>query len=112
MYAMICLGVGEIVGSLSIGYVIDKAGGRITTLITIALISLQTLLTVWFIYDASYGVIVFVVTFVWGLQDAVVNTHMSEVLGFEYEDNVRPFSVFNIVQSLTIFTFLTAEAYV
>ena len=38
---------------------------------------------------------------------------MSEVLGFEFlPDNVRPFSVFNIVQSLTIFTFLSFEAFV
>lgn len=51
MYAMVCLGVGEIFGSLSIGYVIDKAGNKITSLITVGLIALQTLLTVWFIYS-------------------------------------------------------------
>jgi hypothetical protein len=38
---------------------------------------------------------------------------MSELLGFEFQpDNVRPFAVFNIVQSMTIFTFLVIEAYI
>jgi hypothetical protein len=67
---------------------------------------------IWFIYSWTYGPLVFVLTFIWGVQDAVVNTHMSEVLGFEFEDNTRPFSVFNVVQSGTIFLFLVLEAFV
>ncbi|TNV83138.1 hypothetical protein FGO68_gene17752 [Halteria grandinella] len=112
MYAMVCLGIGEIVGSLTIGRIIDKMGNKVCSLITLALIAIQTLLTVWFIYSWTFGPLVFAMTFVWGLQDSVVNTHMSEVLGFEFEDNTRPFSVFNIVQSITVFCFLVVEAYV
>ncbi len=41
-----------------------------------------------------------------------MNTHMSEVLGFEFDDNVRPYSVFNIMQSITVFTFLSIEAFI
>lgn len=49
MYAMVCLGVGEIVGSLAIGQVIDKLGNRVTSYITIGLIITQTILTLIFI---------------------------------------------------------------
>lgn len=77
------------------------------------MILLQTVLTLCLIKQATYGPLVFVVTFVWGLQDSIVNTHMSELLGFEFlPDNVRPYSVFNIVQSITIFSFLGVEAFV
>lgn len=37
---------------------------------------------------------------------------MSEVLGFEFDDKIRPYSVFNIVQCITVFTFLALEAYI
>ena len=113
MYAMICLGIGEIVGSFVVGQVIDRKGSKVTSYLTVGLILLQTVLMLWFIGQNTYGVLVFVLTFVFGFQDAVVNTHMSELLGFEFlPDNIRPFAVFNIVQSMSVFTFLVIEAYV
>jgi predicted MFS family arabinose efflux permease len=112
MLAMVSLGFGEIVGSLSIGQVIDRAGNKTTSVITLMLIIVQTVLTLSFVRSGTYGFLVFVMMFVWGLQDSVVNTHISEILGFEFEDNTRSFSVFNIIQSVGIFTYLTSEAYV
>ena len=113
MYAMVCLGVGEIVGSFAVGQVIDRLGSKATTYLTVGLILVQTILMLVFIGQDSYGPLVFLLTFVFGFQDAVVNTHMSELIGFEFlPDNVRPFAVFNIVQSMSIFTFLVIEAYV
>lgn len=50
--------------------------------------------------------------FLWGLQDSVVNTHMSEILGFEFDDKVKPYSIFNIIQSISVFAFLSIEAFV
>ncbi len=49
MYAMICLGIGEIVGSFVVGQVIDRKGNKVTTYLTVALILLQTILMLWFI---------------------------------------------------------------
>jgi len=112
MLAVVSLGFGEIVGSLSIGQVIDRAGNMTTSAITLILIIVQTFLTLSFVRSGTYGSLVFIMMFVWGLQDSVVNTHISEILGFEFEDNTRSFSVFNIIQSIGIFTFLTSEAYV
>ena len=112
MLAMVSVGFGEIVGSLSIGQVIDRAGNKTTSVITLMLIIVQTVLTLYFVRSSTYGFLVFVMMFVWGLQDSIVNTHISEILGFEFEDNTRPFSVFNIIQSVGTFTYLTSEAYV
>jgi hypothetical protein len=38
MFSMVSLGIGEIIGSLLIGQVIDKVGNRVTSLITVTLI--------------------------------------------------------------------------
>ena len=67
MQAMICLGIGEIVGSLAIGQVIDKVGNKVTSWITIVLIVLQTFLTVLYIYNGVYNWLIFAVTFIYGL---------------------------------------------
>ncbi len=49
MYAMICLGIGEIVGSFIAGQVIDRKGNKATSYLTITLILVQTILMLWFI---------------------------------------------------------------
>jgi hypothetical protein len=65
-----------------------------------------------FLYVNKYNALVFLVTLLWGFQDSSVNTHVSEILGFEFETNVEPYSVFNLVQSATVFVFLSIEAYI
>lgn len=55
---------------------------------------------------------VFGMTFIWGFADSGVNTHLSEILGFEFENNVEPYSVFNLVQSMAVFVMLIVAAFV
>lgn len=38
--------------------------------------------------------------FLWGFQDSAVNTHSQEILGFEFDNNSEPFSVYNILQCI------------
>lgn len=67
MYAMMSIGVGEIVGSLAIGRMIDKAGNKLTSILTLVLIVLQTVLILLFLHDGVYGPLVFIMTFVCGV---------------------------------------------
>jgi len=55
---------------------------------------------------------VFGMTFLWGFADSGVNTHLSEILGFEFENNVEPYSIFNLIQSLSVFVVLIIEAFI
>ncbi len=50
-------------------------------------------------------------TFTWGVQDSAVNTHTSEMVGFEFEDNSRPYSVNNLMQAVGVFIFEGIEAF-
>jgi MFS family permease len=74
MYSMVSLGFGEILGSLVIGYIIDKYGNKPTSYICMSLVALQTVIVMLYMKMDTYGVLAFVMTFVWGLQDSVVST--------------------------------------
>jgi len=112
LLTLMSLGLGEIVGSLSIGPIIDKYPSSITTYITLSLILIQIILALLFVSNPVYGFLCFALTFFWGLQDSCVNTHLSQLLGFQFDDNVRPFSAFNVIQSCALFIYLTAEGFV
>jgi len=42
--------------------------------------------------------------------DAALNTTTNAILGFEFQSQIVPFSVYKFVQSLFIFAFLAAES--
>jgi hypothetical protein len=48
-------------------------------------------------------------TFLWGVNDATVNTHCFEMLGFEFDNNSEPYSVFNLGQSMGVVFFNLIE---
>lgn len=111
MFALVSLGVGEIVGALLIGQVIDRMGNRPAIICTVASVAIQATFLVIFHWQNSYGVLTHVMTFFWGFSDGIVNTHVQDILGFEFApDNVRPYSIFNFLQSMVIFVFLIIEA--
>jgi predicted MFS family arabinose efflux permease len=94
---MVTLGLGEIVGGLFIGQIVDKLGNKVASYVNILLIALCTLITVMFLYQNKFNMLVFAMTFMWGFSDSGVNTHLSEILGFEFENNSEPYSIFNLV---------------
>ena len=93
---MVALGVGEMVGGLFIGLIIDHFGNRMAAVANIVLISIQTFLTLYYIIVYEYSWVAFVMTFVWGFADSANCTHTSEMLGFEFESNSRPYSIDNL----------------
>jgi MFS family permease len=112
LFSMVTLGIGEIVGSLFMGQVIDKLGNKYSSSLNVLAVTIQTLVTLLFLYRNKFSLMVFGMTFLWGFADAGVNTHLSEILGFEFDNNVEPYSIFNLVQSLSTFVMLMGEAFV
>jgi hypothetical protein len=58
-----------------------------------------------FIVVYKFNILAFIMCFMWGFQDSAVNTHAQEILGFEFDDNYTPFSLYGIIQSLSCFIF-------
>jgi hypothetical protein len=50
--------------------------------------------------------------FLWGVEDGAVNTHCLEMLGFEFDDNTEPFSIFSMFEAVAVFVFQIIQSWV
>ncbi len=75
MLAMVNFGVGEILGCFFIGAIADKFGSKIAVIFNVCIIVLMTLSTLSFIYAYEFGWMAFLMTFLWGFQDSMINCH-------------------------------------
>ena len=73
LFAMIPLGVGEIIGSLAMGKVSDKYGPKTTVIIVLILTLTAFVVLFATIVNYRFNALTFVMTFMWGIQDASVS---------------------------------------
>jgi len=109
MTAMVVFGFGEVFGGLIIGQIIDSKGSKFVALLNVLIMILMISVTLLYIGLYEYSWLVFLMTFLWGFQDATVNTHCFEMLGFEFENNYEPYSIFNLLQAAGACIFLILE---
>jgi hypothetical protein len=50
--------------------------------------------------------------FLWGVEDGSVNTHCLEMLGFEFDDNTEPFSIFSMFEAVAVFVFQIIQSFI
>jgi predicted MFS family arabinose efflux permease len=109
---MVLFGIGEIFGCFFIGFIVDRLGSKVAALFNVLIIIIMVVVTVVYISLGEYFWLVYFMTFLWGFQDSAVNTHSQEMLGFEFDNNSEPFTVYNIIQSVGCFIFQIIESYV
>ena len=97
MLAMVLFGVGEILGCFFIGFIVDRYGSKIATIFNLLIMLTMGLVTIAFIVVYEFNYLAFLMCFLWGFQDSAINTHSQEILGFEFNNNSEPFSVYNIL---------------
>ncbi len=100
MLAMILFGIGEILGCFFIGTIVDRLGSRTASVMNIMIMVAMTLCTCTYCYIWEFSWLAFLMCFLWGFQDSAINTHSGEILGFEFDNNSEPFSVYNILQCI------------
>jgi hypothetical protein len=61
------------------------------------------------IYDFNW--LAYLMTFMWGILDSSTNTHCLEMLGFEFEDKVKPYSVWNSSMAFGAFIFFIIQSF-
>jgi MFS family permease len=106
---MALFGLGEILGAFFIGYFIDKIGSKLSTFVNLGVIFIMGCVSLGYILGEKWNALAWIMPFFWGLQDSCVNTHCQEILGFEFDDNYTPFSMFNIWQCLMVAIFQLIE---
>ncbi len=105
MLAMVLFGVGEILGCFYIGFIVDRYGSKAAIFHNLVIILLMGGITFAFIIVYEFNFLAYLMCFIWGFQDSAINTHSQEILGFEFDNNQEPFSVYNILQCIACFVF-------
>jgi predicted MFS family arabinose efflux permease len=77
MFAMVALGVGQIFGCFYSGFLVDKCGSKFVAkqnclILTLALFSVSLYVSI----DSYSPTLAYTMTFMWGLQDSCINTHL------------------------------------
>ena len=110
MLVMISLGVGEVLGGLAMGGVVDRIGTKRSCVINSVNIAIASLFVIYYIANDQYNWKAYAMTFLWGWQDSCISIHLDAILGFEFETNKEPFSIEALTVSLTTFIFLMIES--
>jgi len=99
------LGVGEIVGALLIGFLVDKFGSKLTVLVNLTLLVFSICTTIIVLCVKCPIPVTVLMTFLWGCHDGSLTSHTSEMLGFQFDSKMEPFSIYNLNKSLFVFAF-------
>ncbi|CDW84340.1 major facilitator superfamily protein [Stylonychia lemnae] len=110
MIAMVIFGIGQVAGSLLVGQIIDRRGSKYVSMLNCGIIFIMTFCTLAFLGINKFNMLAFLMTFIWGVQDAFVNINCLQILGFEFDNNSEPFSIFNMAQALGVFIFQIIES--
>ena len=90
---MIGLGTGEILGGTCFGRIRDKLGNYVALCLELVLLAGGITLVIIVNERNVYDWTAHAMTFVYGLQDAGLNTFINCILGFEFESKITPFCV-------------------
>ena len=112
MLAMVAFGLGEMFGGQLIGQVVDRRGSKPACLVNVALMVIMFAITFTFLIVFEYSWLAYLMCFSWGVQDSAVNTHVFEMLGFEFDDSSDAFAIYSLIQSVMSFIFQLAQAVV
>lgn len=105
MFCMVPFGVGEMIGGSIVGYVTDKISIKAAVLVNVLFCLLTCGATLSFLIVNEYNWLAFMMPLMWGILDSGINTHIFEMLGFEFDTNSEPFAVFTLVEAMTVFVF-------
>jgi hypothetical protein len=103
MFSMVSLGVGEIVGAIFMGILVEHINLKKCSYINTGLVWLATLVAIYVIKSNEYSWITFLMTFLWGFQDACISIHLDAILAFQFDSNYEPFAIDVMLEALFVF---------
>jgi len=111
LIALSVLGLGEILGSILFGKLLDKFGYKVmmyscfgTLIVTIAFVCLYIAVFKFYMWTAAW------ICFLWGVSESGIGVFLQSVMGFEFESKTTTFAIRNLVQSFTVFGCLFLDA--
>ena len=67
MFAMVSFGVGEIIGGLFIGQIVDRINSKVASLVNAGLVLITAILTMIYLSNPEFTWYIFFVAFLWGV---------------------------------------------
>ena len=84
LLGMAFLGIGEMIGGILPGLIIDKIGSKRTSIVQVVLVILMISITIFNLNLLEYTYWTYLMCFLWGFVDALNNIHSFQILGFEF----------------------------
>ena len=95
LLALVGLGIGEIIGASSFGYVQDNFSNKVSALFCLLLSSVGVAISFSFAQVYSFSLwFAGPMMIAWGIQDGASNCLASCILGFQFDSKTTPFSVY------------------
>ena len=66
MIAMVIFGIGEVIGGILIGLVIDRKGSRYVAVVNVLVVMVMVFATLSFLGINKFNLLAFLMTFMWG----------------------------------------------
>jgi MFS family permease len=86
LLALVGFGVGEIVGGLALGKIMDKIGNKASLVLCLVLMLVGTAAALAFIFIFSFTLwLAVIMTFTWGVQDGALNNLLFCIMDFQFE---------------------------
>lgn len=106
---MICFGVGEAVGGIAIGAILDKMGNRFGIVLTFIYMVIHWVLIFVGLFLLEYNALWFIAALFTGLADSSHTTTNTSLLGTEYKGRKEPFAVFRFCRGIGGLVFFLLE---
>ena len=106
------LGIGQIVGGILMGFSRDACGNKCAAIFQMLFFLSGIIWTFIFHMNNKFTYRAYILCFLWGLQDAGINTLIRTHLGFEFDSKIIPFCVFGFVQGIWVFIFSLIQIHV
>ena len=102
---MTLLGVGELVGGFFGGQIRDRFGYK-AAIIAVLILMIPAFGMIMAVNSSNaYNSTSWLMCLLWGIMDSGLNNFVNCVLGFEFESQTVPFSVYNVYQNFFNFVF-------
>ena len=68
-------------------------------------------MSIWTIEQWEFNWVSKLTCLTWGMSDGTINTHILQILGYEFSTSIDSFGLFNIVQGIIVSILLLIQAY-
>jgi predicted MFS family arabinose efflux permease len=111
LIALSVLGLGEIIGAVVYGKILDRFGHKLTMYLCLLELLLAVGFNIWYIAKFKFDMwSASLMCFLWGVQEAGVGVFLQCIMGFEFQSKTTTFAIRNLVQSLTVFAALFLDS--